>query len=187
MFFVRKSDVVPQRRIIDGRRANARLATLPSVRLCSPESFAKAEVMFDDDVNLNFPGREALELNIGLSDIRDCFHRLHQPQWMQEYFCLDPIPASWVGLTAHVLDGRTLSGHDLVYLMPSSLPMGCSWSLYFAQMISEKLVSEVKALEASSLLRDRGPPLVIRVPGPGDGDDGALRGRGRLPKAVVQL
>ncbi|CAE7387508.1 TRPT1 [Symbiodinium sp. CCMP2592] len=169
MFFVRKSDGVRQRLIIDGRRANTRLATPPSVRLCSPESFAKAEVTFNYGDSLYFPGLEALELNIGLSDIRDCFHR--QPRWLQEYFCLDPIPASSVGLAGYVLDGRTLSGDDLVYPMPSSLPMGCCWSLYFAQMISDKLIGEVRALEASSLLRDRFPPLVIGAPGPGDRDE----------------
>ena len=85
-----------------------------------------------DSSNLDFPGLEALELNIRLSDIRE-----------------------W-GLFSLFVE------------------------LYFAQMISEKLMSEVKALEASSL-------LVIHVPGPGVDDHGALRGRGQLPKEIPDI
>ncbi|CAE7243495.1 pksN [Symbiodinium natans] len=165
IFVVKKSDGVRQRLIIDGRRANFRFATPPSVRLCSPESFAKAEITWEDFDHTLFPGFEALpELHVGLSDIRDCFHRLKQPRWLQEFFCFDPVPAKWVGLSGQELGGTQLKPDDLVYPMPSSLPMGCSWSLYFAQTISEKLMGEVKGLEQSSLLRDRGPPLVIKVP-----------------------
>ncbi|CAE7411650.1 unnamed protein product [Symbiodinium sp. KB8] len=145
IFFVHKSDGIRQRLIIDGRRANARLATPPSVRLCSPESFAKAEFIRDniEDENFGFPGFQAVpELHIGLSDIRDCFHRLKQPRWLQEYFCLDPVPAAWVGMAGEKINNKVLDGSDLIYPMPSSLPMGCSWSLYFAQTISEKLMGE---------------------------------------------
>ena len=188
IFFVRKSDGIRQRLIVDGRRANARLATPPSVRLCSPESFAKAEFEVDGGRLADFPGFKSLpELHVGLSDIRDCFHRLKQPRWLQEYFCFDPVPASWVGLQGQMLDGVKLQGSDLVYPMPSSLPMGCSWSLYFAQTLSEKLMGQVGALSESTLLRDRGLPLVIKSLSPGDAlsdrqPDGHRQGNRSLPE-----
>ena len=151
IFFVRKSDGVKQRLIVDARRANARFGEPPAVKLCSPEAFAKFEVTEEADYNEGISsgfseGRHALFG--GLSDIKDCFHRLQQPPWMQAYFCFDPVPASWVGL---------------VFPMPTSLPMGCSWSLFFAQKVSEKMMSEVPSLRSSMLLQDRGLPLCIHA------------------------
>ena len=110
----------------------------------------------------------------GLSDIKDCFHRLKQPVWMQRLFCFDPIPARWVNLQGTAVDGEVVQPHDLIYPMPVSLPMGCSWSLYFAQNVSERLMGEVEALQGGSLVQDRGPPLSIHVPepGPDDGEGG---------------
>ena len=165
VFFVKKSDGIRQRLIIDGRRANAMLAEPPSVRLCTAEAFSKFEFL-DGDVNLYeaFPGCQSQysQLFAGLSDIKDAFHRLKQPRWMQELFCLDPVPASWVGLEGKTLCGTVLRGDELVYPMPASLPMGCSWSLYFAQAVSEHLMSQVPLLRDSEILRDRGPPLIVQ-------------------------
>ena len=61
-----------------------------------------------------------------------------------------------------MIDGVPVAADQLVFPMPASLPMGCSWSLYFAQAVSEHLMSEIPLLAQSTLLRDRGLPLVIR-------------------------
>ena len=180
MFFVQKSDGVRQRLIIDARRANSFLAQPPPVRLCTPEAFARFEFNYgSDDLSKAMPGivGDGAALFVGLSDIKDAFHRLRQPRWMQELFCLDPIPAQWVGVQGQQIDGVTLAADQLIFPMPASLPMGCSWSLFFAQAVSEHLMSDVPLLAQSALLRDRGPPLVIRS----CGQDNACGKKTELP------
>ncbi|CAE7249467.1 unnamed protein product, partial [Symbiodinium sp. CCMP2456] len=57
MFFVKKSDGVRQRLIIDARRANALLAQPPPVRLRTPEAFARFEFNYSsDDLRQAMPG-----------------------------------------------------------------------------------------------------------------------------------
>ena len=51
VFFVKKSDGMRQRLIIDGRRANAMLIEPPSVRLCTAEDFSKFEFL-EGDINV---------------------------------------------------------------------------------------------------------------------------------------
>ena len=141
------------------------LSTSKAVRLCTPEAFARFEFNYgSDDLDEAFPGivGDEAALFVGLSDIKDAFHRLRQPRWMQELFCLDPIPARWVGLQGQTIDGITLAADQLIYPMPASRPMGCSWSMFFAQAVSEHLMGEISHLAQSALLRDREPPLVIR-------------------------
>ncbi len=48
------------------------------------------------------------KIHVGLSDVKDCFHRLRQPRWLSEYFCFEAIPAHWVGLEGHWIDGVRL-------------------------------------------------------------------------------
>ena len=82
-----------QRLIIDARRANALLGQPPPVRLCTPEAFSKFEFNYGpDDLDKALTGivGDSSALFAGLSDIKDAFHRLRQPRWMQELFCLDP-------------------------------------------------------------------------------------------------
>ena len=102
-----------------------------------------------------------MNLFIGLSDVKDCFHRLRQPRWLAEYFCFMPIRAHWVGLGGKVLDGVTLKGNDLIYPMPGSLCMGFSWSLFFSQKINEHQCQLTRSLKDSSLISDKGPPVVF--------------------------
>ncbi|CAE7628065.1 pksN [Symbiodinium sp. CCMP2592] len=122
IFFVNKAnDKI--RLIIDGRRANARLREPPGVSLATAEAFARFEM---EDCSDQDP-----TISVGLSDVKDCFHRMTQPRWLREYVALDPIPAGWVGLQGTSLGGITLARDDLIYPMPAPLCMGCSWSLFF--------------------------------------------------------
>ena len=77
-----------------------------------------------------------------------------------------PIEARHLNLTGTVLEGKTLSSKDLVYPMPGSLCMGCSWSLFFAQKINERQFSLSPQLGSSRLISDRSPPLVINPSDP---------------------
>ena len=97
----------------------------------------------------------------GLSDVRDCFHRIKQPRWLSKFFCFLPIEARHVGLAGQCLEGHMLGSSDLVYPMPGSLCMGFSWSPYFAQRINEAMMQRVGRLASSTIIHDRGGPAVF--------------------------
>eukprot|EP00434_Breviolum_minutum_P037676 symbB.v1.2.033418.t1/scaffold4147.1/size43859/1 len=166
MFFVHKSDKKKIRLIVDARPANQLFNNPPGVHLCTSEGFARMELELPSSVE---PGSPAFEehlksrgLVFGLADVKDCFHRLRQPEWLSKYFCWDPIPASWVkGLIGTMVDGKKVDRGDMLYPMPSSLCMGFSWSLYFAQKANENLMSRVPVLKNSQIMSDRGFPVVF--------------------------
>ena len=163
VFFVKKSDGVKIRMIIDARGTNMKFESPPGVELLTSDGFSRVEVSMPDGLHPGTPEYEQRlrehKIHIGLSDVKDCFHRLRQPRWLAEYFCFDPVPASWVGLEGKELDGVRLSAGSLVYPAPGSLCMGFTWSLFFAQRISEKLMSEVIPLHNSTLASDRGESM----------------------------
>ena len=163
VFFVKKSDGKKIRMIIDARGANMRFREPPGVHLLTSDGFSRVEVIPPKGLS---PGSEEYDaymrewkVHVGLSDVKDCFHRLRQPKWLSEFFCLDSIPASWVGLEGTTLDGVLLQPDSLIYPAPGSLCMGFTWSLFFAQRISEKLMSEVSILKNSFLAFDRGESM----------------------------
>lgn len=64
------------------------------------------------------------------------------------------------------LNGRMMYKGDVIYPMAGSLPMGFTWSLYFAQTISEAKIQKVSGLQDSTLVSDRGTAVVFRAPTP---------------------
>jgi len=165
VFFVKRSDGKRIRMIIDGRGANQRLRDPPSVSLSAAETFSRIEVSIPEELIHDEVGKRqflsSTTVFAGLSDAKDCFHRIRQPDWMCRLFCLLPIEARHVGLTGHTLDGVVLQPNDLVYPMPGSLAMGCSWSLYLAQKINEHQFRLSPGLSASEIVHDRSHPLII--------------------------
>ena len=65
------------------------------------------------------------------------------------------------GLVGTVLEGRVVKPSDYVHPMPAYLCMGFSWSLFFVQNASEHLMTQVPSLLSSTLVSDRGPPVVF--------------------------
>ena len=168
IFFVLKSDRKHLRMIVDARRANSVFREPPGVDLCSAEGFARIEVEDLAECKVhdgNFPGDDAFPgdwgLYVGLSDVKDAFHRMKQPRWLSRYFCFLPLTAGELGLTGDELEGSQLRSHDVVYPMPGSLCMGFSWSLYFCQRINENQLREVFGPDRTRLISDRGPPAVF--------------------------
>ena len=92
----------------------------------------------DDDRDLEEILSSALE--VGIADVKDAFHRMLIPGRFRRLFGLPPLPAEVLGLVGQVLDGHLLREGDLVYPVPAALPMGCSWSLYFAQRAVQNTV-----------------------------------------------
>ena len=160
MFFVYKSDGRRLRLIVDARPANELFRDPPGVSLSTAETFSRFQyVPTDLKEYIEQSSQRKAGVSFGLSDIRDCFHRIRQPAWLSKHFCLLPIKAKYVGLSGAVLEGVRLEPDSMVFPMPGSLCMGFSWSLYFAQRISEQLMRQVPALAGSHLASDRGAPV----------------------------
>ncbi|CAE7279311.1 unnamed protein product [Symbiodinium natans] len=165
VFFVRKSDGRKIRMIIDARGTNSMFRPPPGVDLLTSDGFSRIEL----NIPSHFvPGSADYDdyldrhrISIGLSDVKDCFHRLRQPRWLCDYFCLDGVPASWVGLENTYLDNQWLAPDSIVYPAPGSLPMGFTWALYFAQRASEVLMTKVPSLQKSTLVHDRSSAIVF--------------------------
>ena len=145
--------------IIDGRRGNARLSPPPHVDLASPETFASIEIEVPDSYSRDKAGaRDFLAscgISIGVADISDCFHRLVIPAELSRYYCLEPVRAEDVGLVGEVVEGRTVVAGEMLYPCPRSLPMGCSWAVYFCQRAAEYQMSQLKSLRQSILVSDK--------------------------------
>ena len=45
---------------------------------------------------------------LGLTDVKDCFHRLRIPKWLARRFSWRPVPALVVGLAGRELEGKIL-------------------------------------------------------------------------------
>ena len=160
IFFVHKSDKKKIRMIVDARPANQLFGSPPGVQLCTSEGFARIEMEVPSELT---PGTEEFRLHLkrrglvfGLSDVKDCFHRLRQPEWLSRYFAWDEVPVSWVPeLIGTEVEGHIVKKGDWLHPMPVSLCMGFSWSLYFAQKCNEHLMSKVPSIIGSKIISDR--------------------------------
>ena len=108
------------------------------------EGLGRIEVVCDDTVFANSAALEALSVFIGLSDVRDCFHRMRVPIWLSRYFAWQPVPAYIVGLEGTLLEGKLMGRYDWVWPCSGSLCQGFSWSLFFAQKANEYVAGRVE-------------------------------------------
>ena len=163
VFFVWKSSRTKLRMITDARVANRHFVDPPGVSLLSGEGFGRIEVKLEDATWFDEMIGDRLSIHVGLSDVKDCFHRMRVPAWLARYFAWEPVEARVVGLSGMEIDGKKLMPHDLVWPCAGSLCQGFSWSLFFAQRANEFLCSKVSPLADAKLARDRGAPVVLRV------------------------
>ena len=124
MFFVTKKSGA-LRFICDARRANARFKLPPGVALATGDSLSRLEVDEGD------------EIFIAHLDVKDYFHQLRMPLEMSQYFCFLPILATDVFGGVPLVEGGHAQAGELIYPCLASLPMGFSWSLFFAQKVLE--------------------------------------------------
>lgn len=142
VFFVWKSSKTKLRMITDARRANACFHDPPGVNLMTGEGIGRIEVELDGATWMTEEVADALRVFVGLSDVRDCFHRMRVPRWLSKYFAWRPVPAKVLNLTDKMVDGRALKPLDPVYPCAGSLCQGFSWSLFFAQRANESVLPE---------------------------------------------
>ena len=163
VFFVWKSSKTKLRMITDARLSNSLFKEPPGVCLMTGEGLGRIEVTLDD---LTWPSPEAVEaisIHVGLSDVKDCFHRMRVPTWLSRYFAWRAVPAKVVGLEGSVVDGVKLSALDAVFPCAGSLCQGFSWSLYFAQRANEYIAGRVDPLADSRLANDRSGPMTLVI------------------------
>ena len=94
----------------------------------------------------------------GITDIKDCFHNMLIPEWLSGFFSLIPVTAKergwyWAAPCCRMVAKLCLKLKRW-YLLRGRLPMGCSWSLYFAQSVTEAIASRATSLAGLSLLHD---------------------------------
>ena len=162
VFFVWKSSKTKLRMIIDARKANQMFREPPGVSLMTGEGIGRIEVELDDEVWATPSAMDAVTTFVGLSDVRDCFHRMRVPGWLSRYFAWSALPAKVVGLQRTWLEGKLLGPLDRIYPC-AGLCQGFSWSLYFAQRANEQVCRSISSLDDAVLASDRGGPIVIHV------------------------
>ena len=173
LFTVWKSDKTSQRLIVDARRSNCHFKPPPGVELLSSEGFGRVEVELPSSMQIQDDLGQAwlrdLVVRFGGADVKDCFHRFFVPTWLSEYFTLPPLPAHVVGLVgARRFESQGgVYGHDeLITLGWAVLPMGYTWSLYYAQEANSHRCLEASSLSTlpsgpDALISDRGAAFVI--------------------------
>ena len=134
IFFVFKSDGERLRLISDARIPNQTdFLDPPPVELLTGEGLGCIELDFVDCDFVAQGVMDAIHFILGLSDVRDCFHRYRVPLWLAKHFAWLPVKAKVVGLDGLWLDGKFLDAEDAVYPLAGSLCQGFSWALVFAQ------------------------------------------------------
>ncbi|CAK0831182.1 unnamed protein product [Prorocentrum cordatum] len=163
MFFVWKDGRRRLRLIVDARRANAHFRDPPGVELLSSEGLARIEVHMPDTGFSSYEdlraALEAQQVYIGMADVKDCFHRMRIDSALSQYFCLPPVKVGAFGVAE--VEGAKVQTSTAIYPCWQVLPMGFSWSLYFAQRANEEVSRRSSALLWGPSLSDHGPPLVF--------------------------
>ena len=59
----------------------------------------------------------------GSADIKNAFHQMRIPGWLQAFFELPALLASEVGYTGKTIDQKRLAPDSLICPVPSTLPM----------------------------------------------------------------
>ena len=126
----------------------------------------------DDRMAHEVPRSALPELTFGIADIEDCIRRLQIPPWLSCYFALEEVPACVLQKVGG--GGSYPAGSRAgVQLGWAVLPMGFSWSLFFAQAVSQHVagMSLRQVGLPSEGVDDVGPTTVLG----GASEDGQLK------------
>ena len=120
------------RMIVDARVVNKRFKRAPTVNMTTPEVLSSLECAPDDVVFSS------------TIDVKDCFHRLKLSCQMSDYFCMPGGTAKQFGVT-HV-NGEPVDPSTYIWPACQCLPMGFSWSVYFAQNVAVEMVARAEVM-----------------------------------------
>lgn len=96
VFFVWKSNRTKLRLITDARRSNQCFVEPPGVQLITAEGLGKFEVEVEDGLLNHDVAFDKLAFHLGLSDVKDCFHRMKVPVWLSKHFAWSPFLQKWL-------------------------------------------------------------------------------------------
>ena len=96
-----------------------------------------------------------MHLHVAQADVDNCFHRMRMRAEMQRWFSLPRISAANLG-GVRIGDGF-LNDDTHIFPLLETLPMGFSWSLFFAQSAHEAIVEEHTGLTGGDRLTDFAP------------------------------
>ena len=134
IFFVLKSDGERLRLISDARIPNQTdFLEPPPVELLTGEGLGCIELDFVDCDFVPQGVMDAIHFILGVSDVKDCFHRYRVPLWLAKHFAWLPVKAKVIGLAGRWLDGKLLDAEGAVYPLVGSLWQGFSWAFFLAQ------------------------------------------------------
>ncbi|CAK0862261.1 unnamed protein product [Prorocentrum cordatum] len=137
VFFVWKKERASMRMVLDCRRSNQRFVTPPGVELLSTEGLGRIEC--DTEQTGTLP------IFLGKADVKDCFHRMMFGNHLSKYFCYSGGLAKELGIVGQLVEGVPARADDYLWPCALALPMGWTWSLYFAQVANLGLVERVPA------------------------------------------
>eukprot|EP00973_Karenia_brevis_P036942 5092654-Karenia_brevis.AAC.1 len=98
---------------------------------------------------------------VTLADVKDYFYNCAIPDELGEWFCLESISgedAFRIHEDTGRGDGSWLLDSVSVSVMFRVLPMGWSWSFFFAQVMHTHLVQSALHIPLDCILQDRRPP-----------------------------
>ncbi|CAK0897018.1 unnamed protein product, partial [Prorocentrum cordatum] len=150
MFVVAKKDG-RLRLIVDAHAANREFRGPPGVALATVENFASVEVGPKDN------------LYISKGDVSNCVDRLGIDGPLCDFVGLPPIEAGALGIG--LVEGASVAQDEFVHPCLRALPMGFTWSLFFAQRAVQNAVYKVPRLCPENALENRSCNTVFDTKG----------------------
>ena len=148
-----------QRLIVDVRSVNARIRAPPATLLATSETFSQVSVIFPEGCDPHGPAAQRTDTcssaTVASCDVENCFYWLPMDYSVSQWFTF----AWWysaqeLGVEGWTVQKRFLSLGDRVQVACRSFPMGFSWSVHFAQTITEAETAETGLLSEATHSND---------------------------------
>ena len=143
-----------QRFIVDARTNNRHFLRPPSGPLLTGQGLSHVE----------FRGalQDAQNWFVGSAVIKNAFHQMRKPIWLQEFCALPAVLTSEAGYTGKMVDQRRLAPDSLVYPVRTTLSIGFSWAIFSVKRsrITAR-TREVLTLLFSVVVTDHSTPLML--------------------------
>ena len=128
LFFVAKK-AGAQRFIVDACASNRHFVRPPDGPLTGEKNFAMS--------NFREHLRTLIIWFVGSDDIKNAFHQMDIPGKLQTFFELPSVVASEVCYTGNTVNQKRLAPDSLKNPVPTTLPMGFSWALFFCPDVTD--------------------------------------------------
>ena len=139
-------------------KTRALFAPLPSVELFSGDGLSRIEVNSSGLAHRESPG-----LHDGCAVVADFFHRMRLSGNNRPFFLLARVSNKYLKMTE--IEGIQVWPNQTIWPMCCSLPVGFSWSLYFAHSANRARLNQQPSLRHSVEMTDLGPTLVLSLGG----------------------